>query len=464
MNPNPSSSAIVLGASVAGLATARALSQHFDHVTVIERDRLPDANDSRKGVPQGNHAHGLLASGYRILDSYFPGMMDELERQGAPRGDVTRDFLWYQYGAWKLRADSGLGGIVVSRPCLEAAVRARVRAIPNVSFLEEHDGEQPIYDPESKRVTGMRVTDRNTGATSDLPADLVVDSSGRGSQAPKWLESWGYGKVPETEVKVDVGYATAVFDRKPGDLYGAMGAIIAGTVPQATRFAAILAAEGDRWIVTLAGALGDYPPTDFDAWKKYAQDLPTRDLLEMVESRQPHGDILSYRFPANRQRHFEQMRAWPSGFLVLGDAVCSFNPVFGQGMSVALTEARALDECLAAGDDELAKRFFARVKKIVASPWLIATGEDFRYPQVQGKRPPGFKLVSKYMERTHQAATRDPVVLRKFFEVANLLAPPTSVMRPSIAWRVALGGRGKAQSSPALAQQPQEEPVLTHAS
>ena len=450
---------------MAGLATARALSEHFDHVTLVERDRLPDSNDSRKGVPQGNHAHGLLASGYRVLDSYFPGLMDDLERQGAPRGDVTGDFLWYQYGAWKLRANSGLGGIVVSRPCLESAVRSRVRAIANVSFLDEHDGEQPIYDAQQQRVTGMRVTNRTTGVVTELPADLVVDTSGRGSQAPRWLEAWGFGSVAESEVKIDVGYATAVFDRKPGDLYGSMGAIIAGTVPEATRFVAILAAEGNRWIITLTGALGDYPPSDFDAWKAYARDLPTRDLLDLIDGRQPHGEILTYRFPANRQRHFDRMRAWPSGFLVLGDAVCSFNPVYGQGMSVALTEARALDECLAAGDEDLAKRFFGRVKKIVASPWLIATGEDLRYPQVQGKRPFGFKLVNKYMERTHRAATKDPVVLRKFFEVANLLAPPAAVMSPSIAWRVALGGRGKAQPAPVLArEQPQEEPVLTQAS
>jgi 2-polyprenyl-6-methoxyphenol hydroxylase-like FAD-dependent oxidoreductase len=168
----------------------------------------------------------------------------------------------------------------------------------------------------------------------------------------------------------------------------------------------------------------------------------------MLEGREPIGEIVSYRYPANRRRHYEQLTAFPAGYVVLGDAVCSFNPVYGQGMSVAATEAKALDECLAQGRDDVWRRFFARAKKITDSPWTIATGEDLKYPQVEGKRPPGFALVNRYMGRAHQACTKDPVVLTQFFKVANLLAPPTSMMSPRIAWRVALGGRGKPQALP----------------
>jgi 2-polyprenyl-6-methoxyphenol hydroxylase-like FAD-dependent oxidoreductase len=201
-------------------------------------------------------------------------------------------------------------------------------------------------------------------------------------------------------------------------------------------------------MVTLAGAVGDYPPTDLDSWRKYAGDLPTRDVADMVRDREPIGDIVAYRYPANRRRHYDKMKRFPDGFLVIGDAICSFNPVYGQGMSVAATEAKALDDCLAAGDSDLWKRFFKRAHAITESPWVIATGEDMKYPQVEGKRPPGFKLVNKYMERVHKAATKDPVVLKQFFLVANLLAAPTSVMAPKIAWRVLLGGRGQAQALP----------------
>jgi hypothetical protein len=276
----------------------------------------------------------------------------------------------------------------------------------------------------------------------------VVDALGRGSPSPRWLESWGYGKVAETNVPIEVGYATAVFERRPGDLYGSIGAIIAGTVPQSTRFAAILGAEGNRWIITLVGCLRDYPPTDFTAWQEFARSLPTADVNQLVSDRQPMGPIVSYRFPANRHCHYEAIKGFPEGYLVSGDAICSFNPIYGQGMSVALSEARALDSCLAAGAGDLAKRFFREVTRIVASPWAIATGEDYRYPQVEGRRPPGFAIVSRYMERAHRAAMRDPVVLRRFFEVASLLAPPPAMLAPAIAWRVLLGGRGVRETSP----------------
>lgn len=441
--------AVVLGGSMAGLGTARALTNHFDRVTLVERDELAPAATFRKGVPQAQHAHGLLPSGYRILSDYFPGMMDELIAKGATRGDISGDFLWYQYGGWKLRADSGLEAIVVSRPLLERAVRERVLALPTLSLLQDHDGEEPVFDPATRRVTGLRVKNRTTGAMSTLDADLVVDALGRASPSTKWIAAWGYGAVAETNVPIDVGYATATFERRPGDLHGSMGAVIAGTAPQSTRFAAILGAEDDRWIVTLAGCLRDYPPTDVAAWKEFARTMPTTDLIDMIGDREPKGPIVSYRFPANRQRHYEKLASFPDGYLVIGDAVCSFNPLYGQGMSVALSEARALDDCLAKGDDGLAKRFFRETTRIVASPWAIATGEDYRYPQVEGRRPPGFGFVSGYMERAHRVATRDPVVLRRFFEVASLLAPPPAMMSPAIAWRVLFGGRGAAHTSPA---------------
>jgi 2-polyprenyl-6-methoxyphenol hydroxylase-like FAD-dependent oxidoreductase len=445
--------AIVLGGSMAGLGAVRALVDRFDTVTLVERDALVGCAGSRKGVPQGQHAHGLLPAGYRILSAYFPGMMDELVADGALPGDLTGDFLWFQYGGWKLRADSGLQGIVVSRPHLERKVRERVLALPTLTLLQGHDGEEPVFDKASRRVTGLRVRDRASGATTVIEADLVVDALGRGSPSPIWLAGWGYGPVEETRVAVDVGYATAVFERRPGDLYGSTGAIVAGTAPHSTRLAAVLGAEGDRWTITLGGCLGDHPPTDVAGWKEFAASLPASEIADLVRERQPLGPIASYRFAANRHRHYEKLGGFPAGYLVTGDAVCSFNPVYGQGMSVALSEARALDDCLAQandnGDSDLAKRFFAETARIVASPWAIATGEDYRYPQVEGRRPPGYGLVSRYMERAHRAARRDPVVLKRFFEVAALLAPPPAMMAPAIAWRVLVGGRGTGQASPA---------------
>jgi 2-polyprenyl-6-methoxyphenol hydroxylase-like FAD-dependent oxidoreductase len=430
------SSAIVLGGSIGGLLIARALSSHFKRVTIVERDVLPEHAAVRKGVPQSAHAHGLLASGYRVMDNYFPGMMDELETLGAPRGDVVGDFLWFQYGRWKLRHQSGLRGITVSRPCLEVAVRRRVKALPSVTLLEDAEGVKPIFDAGARRVTGLLVRRRDDNSEEVLDANLIVDASGRGSQSPKWLEEWGFGRPETASVKVDVRYATRIFERRPGDFFNSMGAIVSGTPPAETRYAAVLAAEGGRWVITLVGAVGDYPPTDEEAWTKFAASLPVPVVHELVTSARPLTEIVSFRFPANQRRLYERMKRFPGGYLVTGDAVCSFNPIYGQGMSVAATEAKALDESLATGTADLAKRFYTRARKIIDIPWLIATGEDLRFPQVEGRRPPGSRLVNRYLERVHAAASDDAKVCRKFFDVLNLLATPDSLMSPSVAWRV----------------------------
>jgi 2-polyprenyl-6-methoxyphenol hydroxylase-like FAD-dependent oxidoreductase len=429
-------SAIVLGASISGLLTARALSTHFSRITIVERDVLPDGPELRKGVPQAGHAHGLLASGYRVIEEFFPGIMDDLEARGATRGDVVGDFLWFQYGHWKWRHDCGLRGITVSRPCLEAEIRRRVRQLPNVTFLEGTDARKPSFDAEAGRVTGLTVRSRGTDADVHLAADLVVDASGRGSQSGAWLAEWGFGQPPVITVKIDVGYATRVFERRPGEFFNSMGGVISGTPPADTRYAAVLAAEGNRWVITLTGSVGDHPPTDEPGWMKFAATLPSPVVHDLAAAAVPLSDIVSYKFPANQRRLYERMPRFPGGYLVVGDAVCSFNPLYGQGMSVAAMESRALDECLAAGIDALAPRFYAKASKIIDIPWLIATGEDLRYPQVKGARPAGFSVVNRYLERVHAVASEDPVVCRKFFDVLNLLAAPPSLMMPAVAWRV----------------------------
>lgn len=240
---DPHSSAIVLGASVSGLLTVRALSGHFEHITVVERDVLPEGAEVRHGVPQAAHAHGLLASGYRVMDEYFPGLMDELNALGAPVTDVVRNFLWFQYGRWKLRYHSGLRGIAVSRPCLEAAIRRRVRALPNVTFFEGADAVRPTFDAGAGRVTGLIVRRRNCKVEEQLAANLVIDATGRGSRSPRWLDEWGFGQPEVLAVKVNVGYATRIFERRSGEFFNSSGGLVSGTPPGNTRYAAVLAAE-----------------------------------------------------------------------------------------------------------------------------------------------------------------------------------------------------------------------------
>jgi 2-polyprenyl-6-methoxyphenol hydroxylase-like FAD-dependent oxidoreductase len=361
---------------------------------------------------------------------------------------VVGDFLWFQYGRWKLRHQSGLRGITVSRPCLEAAVRRRVKAIPHVRVLEGTDGVSPRLDETTGRVTGYIVRRRDSGAYETLDADLVVDATGRGSQAATWLERSGFGRPDEITVKVDVGYATRTFERRPGEFFDSVGGIVSGTPPVGTRLAAVLAAEGRRWVVTLVGILGDHPPTNEREWVAFAASLPVSAVHELVTTALPLTDIVAYRFPANQRRLYERMKRFPSGYLVIGDAMCSFNPIYGQGMSVAAAEAQALGDAVKIGVDGLAQRFYARARKLVDIPWTIATGEDLRFPQVEGPRPPGFRLVNRYLERVHAAASDDEVVCRRFFDVLNLLAPPASLMSPSVASRVLARRAPRRETSP----------------
>jgi 2-polyprenyl-6-methoxyphenol hydroxylase-like FAD-dependent oxidoreductase len=369
------------------------------------------------------------------MNHYFPGMMEELNSLGAPFGDVVGDFLWFQYGHWKLRHESGLRGITVSRPCLEAAIRQQVTRLPNVTLLEDTSAIQPIFDAQAGRVTGLVVRRNQSNEEESLAADLLVDATGRGSRSTHWLEEWGFGQPQVVTVTVNVGYATRVFERRPGDLFDSNGAIVSG-IPESTKYGAVLAAEGNRWVITLVGTVGDYPPSDEAGWLQFAASLPVPVVHELASRAQPLTDIISYRFPANQRRVYEHMKRFPDGYLVLGDAVCSFNPVYGQGMSVVALEAKALDEELAVGIHGLAARFYRRAQKIIDIPWKIATGEDLRIPEVQGTRPIGFGLMSRYLERVHAVAAHDRLVCRKFMEVLNLLAPPSSLMSPQIAWRV----------------------------
>jgi 2-polyprenyl-6-methoxyphenol hydroxylase-like FAD-dependent oxidoreductase len=429
------SSAVVIGGSIGGLLAAQVLSSHFTRVTVLERDLLPQEAVLRKGTPHCVHGHGLLASGYDVMDRYFPGMMDDLERHGALRGDVLGDFLWHLDGLWKLRHQSGLRGIVVSRPFLEAAVRNRVRQLPNVMILDGTEAINPLYDPTIGRVTGVQARSTRTGREDTLHAALVVDASGRGSRSPAWLSEWGFGKCPVHTVRIDVSYATRFYQRRAGDLYGALGIVVSGKPPADRRSAGVLAAEGDRWIVTLMGRLGDYPPLNEHDWVKFAAHLAVPTVYNLLTSSRPLSGVMGYRFPTTERRRYERMRDFPSGYLVIGDAICSFNPIYGQGMSVAAAEALALDESLMQGMSGLAQRFFRRVSHIVDIPWTIATGEDLRYPEVEGKRSLGTGLLNRYLERVQAAASDDPVVCRKLFEVMNLLAPPSALIKPAIALR-----------------------------
>jgi 2-polyprenyl-6-methoxyphenol hydroxylase-like FAD-dependent oxidoreductase len=427
--------ASVIGGSMAGLLAARVLSDHFDEVVLFDRDRFPADVADRKGVPQGRHAHALLSAGRRALESLFPGFVGELSARGAMAVDIA-GLRWFDNGGYHARC-TGIEALLASRALLETHVRARVKALPRVRMTDGVDVDSLILSDQS-RVTGVRTKQVSGGAAEDVPSDLVVDASGRGSQTPAWLSAAGFPKPVEESIRVGLAYSTRIFRRKPDQLDGDFAMIIP-SAPPGRRGGAMLAMEGDRWMVTLFGMLGDDPPTDAHGYMEFARSLPAPDIYNLVRDAEALTDPLPFKYPASCRRRYERLERFPEGYLVFGDAICSFNPIYGQGMSVAALQARALASSLTAGPDGLAKRFFSAAAKVVDNPWLMAVGGDLRYPDVEGPRTAMGNFVNWYLGKLHIAARKDPKLTLAFHSVANLLADPPTLLKPNIAYRVARG-------------------------
>ena len=432
--------AVVVGASMAGLLAARVLSDRFEQVTVVERDELPLDADARKGVPQGRHAHGLLPAGERVIRSLFPGLVEELIEAGAQNVAVS-DGRWWQGGGYRVEAPDAPRGTFFSRPFLEGGVRRRLLALPNVGILAA--AAKGLDADADGRVRGLRLADGAAEAT--YRADLVVDASGRGSAAGRWLEEIGYEAPPVAQVHVDMAYASRLFTRTPGALPDGTFLVTISDPPHGKRFGVAFPIEGDRWIVTIAGCHGDRPPTDDDGYLAFARSLPTPDVADIVAGERPVGPVVTHRLPSSQWRHFHALKRHPAGFLALGDSICSFNPIYGQGMSSAAQQAAALGRCLdatgGASSPELAKAFYKAARKVIANPWSIAAGGDFLFPETTGPKPPGTDVINRYVGRAIVAAQHDPAVAKALWDVQGLLSPPPSLMKPSMAVRVLRAGR-----------------------
>ena len=434
--------AVVLGASMAGLVAAQVLADSYGQVIVIDRDELPETSIHRRGVPHGRHLHALAARGQQALENLFPGLTAELVADGALAGSLLADARMFLSGHRLRRTDTGLVLLCASRPFLEARVRARVRAHPNVILLDRCDVVGLVTTPDHRRVTGARVLRHaDSSAEEVLVADLVVDASGRGSRTPGWLESLGYTPPEREQVRIGLAYSTRIYRLTPGALHGDL-AILDAATPQLPRTGALLALEGDRWMLTLAGILGDRPPTDPNGFLDFAQSLRFPDIYEAIQDAEPLDDPVGFRFPASTRHHYEQLRRFPAGFLVVGDAVCSFNPIYGQGMSVAALEALMLRRHLARGTEPQSTRWFRDLARVVDVAWNMSAGGDLVFPGVEGHRTFKTRLLSAYLARLHAAAAHDARLATAFIRVSGLVAPPQSLLHPSVVLRVLReGGR-----------------------
>jgi 2-polyprenyl-6-methoxyphenol hydroxylase-like FAD-dependent oxidoreductase len=434
--------AIVIGGSMSGLLAARVLTDYFERVTIVERDHFPANGEQRRGVPQGRHTHGLLASGRRILDELFPGISETLIAAGALDGDVVKDSRWFFEGGCLSKEPSDLRGLLVSRPVLEGTVRERVLALPNILTMQDRTVEGLVEN--GGRVSGLKIA----GAESPT-ADLVVDATGRGSHSPQWLEAIGFPKPHEERVEIAVAYATRLFRRCATDLNGDSVIVIPPT-PAGKRGGAMLGQEGGRWTVTLVSHFGNAPVAELGAFIDFSKTLPAPYIHEVIRAAEPLCDGAVTRFPASVRHRYEQLEKFPEGYLVIGDAISSFNPIYGQGMSSSALQAMELGKTLAAGSHNLARRFFKGAAKVVDMPWSIAVSNDLRMPETTGPRNAGVNFVNWYVSRLHRAAHHDQIAALAFLRVANLLAPPPSVMHPKIVLRVAKGNIFRPRSSAPL--------------
>jgi 2-polyprenyl-6-methoxyphenol hydroxylase-like FAD-dependent oxidoreductase len=428
--------AIVYGGSMAGLISAGVLARHFERVTLVERDRFEQGAKQRKGVPQAQHIHGLLTRGMDVLCAIFPGFREDLKAAGAVFLDMTGDHSAYMAGLWRPRIRCGIDFYAQSRPLLEWTVRERVLALPNVRILDGREVTSFQMSADNARVTGIRLQEPGGGQDETLEGELVVDASGRGSRTPQWLEALGYPRVEETLIQVDVGYSSQLFRLPPGFDPGWKMASISPELPRTRRLGAMLKIEDDRWLVSLAGWLGEHAPTDNAGFLEFARGLLQPHLHEVLQKAEPLGPVNFYRFSHNQRRHYERMARFPEGLAVVGDAFCSFNPIYGQGMTTGALQAATLGECLRMGLDGLSSRYRRRVGQLLEVPWSMSTTGDLRFPEVEGKRPPGFGLMNWYGDRFQRLAGQDEEALRLFVRVMHMLESPAAMFSPRMVLKV----------------------------
>lgn len=435
--------ALVIGGSIAGLLATRVLADYFDTVTIIDRDVFPITPDHRKGVPQSHHAHGLLATGRYIIEQLFPGIMNDLAADGATSAsNIVPISIVSPKGLLPLSKQPG-EIINFSRCLLEWHIRDRVSKLPEVRIITNTEVTGLQTSEDRTRVVGVQIRERGQESHSTtLHADLVVDASGRHSQTPQWLVELGYEAPPIEMINSDLRYASR-FYAKPEHFPAEWQNLIVNGRPPHTPAGLILSVDHERWHVTLGGMTGQYPPTDEAGFLQWARNLSDPSIYEALRVAQPLTPIRVYRTPDSHLRHFEQLQRWPSGFIVTGDAVCAFNPIYGQGMTVSAMDAMTLKRCLQeqqrSPKPDFEQRFQQQLTRTIADAWLVSTNEDLRWPGIalSGARPrPGLRLLHRYMDLVLYSAVVDPMLAHAYFSVIMMANPPRTLIHPHILTRI----------------------------
>ncbi len=416
--------AVVVGGGIAGLLTARVLANHFKQVTVFEKDEAPAAPGYRKGTPQDRQLHVMNMRGEMVISKYFPGFYDEITE------DIvhfdTEEVAFFQHGTWKIPCKSKVDSHFISRSFIEYHVRRRLEAFENIYFFQEYQVEQWLFDRVNNTVNGIRVKNKE-GVIDEIHADLFVDASGRSSRVQHFLEQSGYEQVEVEKIEINVAYIGQTFSRPQHEDFKSI--FIFPEAPKETRLGIVLPIEGDRVHASMAGYIGDHPTISSEGLLEFAKSLPRPDIYEAIRHLTPVSPVSTFRFPANLRKYYERMRNRPANLIVIGDAICNFNPVYGQGMCVAAMESEILDQSLTSQPtiSSASHDYFKKIKPVITTAWQTATGEDLRYPTVKGKRSLIVKFTQWYLVQIFQLSSYNAAVCAAFFEVQTCIAKPTKL-------------------------------------
>lgn len=443
--------AVIVGGGIAGLLAAKILSKHFTKITIIEKDKYSTQAGFRNGTPQSNHVHVLLIKGKEILIELFPDLERKLVAKGAHILNLTKDVDYYVGTGYSMKFESNLTTIACTRQLLEHEIRNEILTVPNVDFFENTraTGLMITTDKDTKIGTcnGVTVISSDTNSEKNITGDLVVDTAGRSAKTAEWLKQLGYDKPEETNVNSYIGYSTCWFNptiqQKSVSSYDNQHiikpTIILTNPPLNPRMGIIYPVEGSSWLVGMLGIGKNYPPTNRQEFLQYAKKLETLDIYNAIKDFELSGPIYGYRTTGSRQFHYEKMKSWPENFIAYGDSVSSFNPFYGQGITVACIEAVILDKTLR----ELEKKnndrrgfsaiFQKKISKINTLPWLLGTSEDFRWSSTEGIRPNILtRYILKYSHRVLLLTPKSKIAAKSFFEVMHMLKSPLILFHPLI--------------------------------
>ncbi|WP_462413233.1 FAD-dependent oxidoreductase [Neobacillus sp. Marseille-QA0830] len=432
--------AIILGGGISGKLAARVLSDFYQEVIVLERDSEPSGPFPRKGALQGNHIHALLHAGEHGLEKLFPGITEKFYSTGAVKINSTQDLAWFHHGVWKHRYDGGYTTTLQTRPHLEWHIGESIKTLPNVTIHYNCSFKEYIYEENENRIVGVDCTEG--GSSNSLYGDLIVDASGAASFTTGWLKGRGL-HISEEKVKIGLSYISKKFQLPDHQDRDWTIKLVYPNPPQEKIGGTISKVEGNQYIVTFIGYHDEIDEKEVlrneDSFIELAKKLPKSDIYQELKDAAPLSQTSVFRVPHITWRKYDQMKQLPEGLLLIGDTICRIDPVFGQGMSIAILEALALQKLLTKqnqSQQHLIRAFHKQAAKIIAPIWSMVLTEDFRYPSTTGKRPMGLSFLQWYSRNIFLLSAEDKRTYNSFIKVMNLVRPMTILMTPRILWRV----------------------------